>query len=187
MHTMATKHPKRRLRDCLLLEGNDFCWTRPRFWVGSFKNWFPCYNYPAMGAKIRAERLLDKAKLQSGGMRPKLKWQKPHGTTTSKSTLIFIWQNKSPCSQCSFIHLSILQRNKCGTHPKYDQFFFIKLLNFGWIAGVKRHPPALILFETMQFCRENSLNLYDLRGGFVEAPGKYLWLFLHILSIPFKS
>ena len=63
----------------------------------------------------------------------------------------------------------------------------MKLLNFGWIAGLKRHPPALILFETMQFCRENSLNLYDLRGGFVEAPGKYLWLFLHILSIPFKS
>ena len=85
---MATKHPKRRIRDCLLLlEGNDFC---RRFWVGSVENWFPCYNYPAMGAKIRAERLLDKAKLQSGGMRPKLKWQKPHGTTMSKSTLIFI-------------------------------------------------------------------------------------------------
>ena len=32
------------------------------FWVG-VENWFSCYNYPAMGAKITAERLLDKAKL----------------------------------------------------------------------------------------------------------------------------
>ena len=33
------------------------------FCVG-LENQFSCYNYPVMGAKITAERLLDKAKLQ---------------------------------------------------------------------------------------------------------------------------
>ena len=36
------------------------------FWVG-LENQFSCYNYPAMGAKITAERLLDKAKLRRVG------------------------------------------------------------------------------------------------------------------------
>ena len=36
------------------------------FWV-EVENQFSCYNYPAMGAKITAERLLDKAKLQLVG------------------------------------------------------------------------------------------------------------------------
>ena len=48
----------------LLLDVESTFWV---FWVGSVENQFSCLNYPAMGAKITAERLLDKAKLRRVG------------------------------------------------------------------------------------------------------------------------
>ena len=124
--------------------------------------------------------------------------------------LIFIWQNKPTTAQYSFIHPFLFQdkilkmaiwaaKKVTPFKPWILDLVVVVFLDKSWYVDNYwinlppqlwlhwRHEKALFSCHLLLNNARNSLNLYDLLEGFVEAPGKYLWHFLRALWIPFKS
>ena len=154
------------------------------------------------GGKDNSRAFTRQSQITLGGMRPNLSGKNLMGLLRPKVPS-FSFDKISLPVQREFIHPSLFPDKilkiaiwavKKG-HPLKDlvAVVFWQILICGKIlAALKTWENTLQLSSFFKQCKgqccwENSLNLYDLLGGFVEAPGKYLWHFLRVLWIPFKS